>query len=218
MAVHILHIDSNHPLLWNQLEQAGFVNHEDFTSSKADIEAKIHNYQGIVIRSRFKIDQTFLDKATNLQFIARVGAGLESIDCEYAQSKNIALIAAPEGNRNAVAEHSLGMILSLFNNLNQADAEIRAGHWNRESNRGHELDGKTVGIIGYGNMGKAFAKKLGGFEVEVLSGMVGSKYLPTIFCIEYPHVGLDKLQILLSNLGYRFDTIYETNICSMFYF
>jgi D-3-phosphoglycerate dehydrogenase len=168
MAVHILHIDSNHPLLWNQLEQAGFVNHEDFTSSKADIEAKIHNYQGIVIRSRFKIDQTFLDKATNLQFIARVGAGLESIDCEYAQSKNIALIAAPEGNRNAVAEHSLGMILSLFNNLNQADAEIRAGHWNRESNRGHELDGKTVGIIGYGNMGKAFAKKLRGFEVEVL--------------------------------------------------
>jgi D-3-phosphoglycerate dehydrogenase len=150
------------------LEQAGFVNHEDFTSSKADIETKIHNYQGIVIRSRFKIDQTFLDKATNLQFIARVGAGLESIDCEYAQSKNIPLIAAPEGNRNAVAEHSLGMILSLFNNLNQADAEIRAGHWNRESNRGHELDGKTVGIIGYGNMGMAFAKKLRGFDVDVL--------------------------------------------------
>lgn len=168
MAVHILHIDSNHPLLWDQLEQAGFVNHEDFTSSKEEIEAKIQDYQGIVIRSRFKIDQTFLDKATNLQFIARVGAGLESIDCDYAESKNIALIAAPEGNRNAVAEHSLGMILSLFNNLNQADAEIRAGHWNRESNRGQELDGKTVGIIGYGNMGKAFAKKLRGFEVEVL--------------------------------------------------
>ena len=168
MAVHILHINSNHPFLWDQLEQAGFVNHEDFTSSKAEIEAKIQDYQGIVIRSRFKIDQTFLDKATNLQFIARVGAGLESIDCEYAQSKNIALIAAPEGNRNAVAEHSLGMILSLFNNLNQADAEIRSGHWNRESNRGHELDGKTVGIIGYGNMGKAFAKKLRGFEVDVL--------------------------------------------------
>ena len=168
MAVHILHIDSNHPLLWDQLEQAGFVNHKDFTSSKEEIEAKIQDYQGIVIRSRFKIDKTFLDKATNLQFIARVGAGLESIDCAYAESKNIALIAAPEGNRNAVAEHSLGMILSLFNNLNQADAEIRAGHWNRESNRGHELDGKTVGIIGYGNMGKAFAKKLRGFEANVL--------------------------------------------------
>ena len=168
MAVHILHIDSNHPLLWDQLEQARFVNHKDFTSSKEEIEAKIQDYQGIVIRSRFKIDKTFIDNATNLQFIARVGAGLESIDCDYAESKNIALIAAPEGNRNAVAEHSLGMILSLFNNLNQADAEIRAGHWNRESNRGHELDGKTVGIIGYGNMGKAFAKKLRGFEVDVL--------------------------------------------------
>lgn len=168
MAAHILHIDSNHPLLWDQLEKAGFVNHKDFTSSKEEIEAKIQDYQGIVIRSRFKIDKTFIDKATNLQFIARVGAGLESIDCDYAESKNIALIAAPEGNRNAVAEHSLGMILSLFNNLNQADAEIRSGHWNRESNRGHELDGKTVGIIGYGNMGKAFAKKLRGFEVDVL--------------------------------------------------
>ncbi len=168
MAINILHIDSNHPLLWEQLQQSGFVNHEDFTSSKEEIEAKIQNYHGIVIRSRFKIDQKFIDKATNLQFIARVGAGLESIDCDYALSKNIQLIAAPEGNRNAVAEHTLGMILSLFNNLNTADNEIKSGHWNREKNRGHELDGKTVGIIGYGNMGKSFAKKLRGFEVEVL--------------------------------------------------
>jgi D-3-phosphoglycerate dehydrogenase / 2-oxoglutarate reductase len=168
MDIKILHIDNNHPLLWNQLQEAGFINHEDFTSSKAEIEAKIQDYQGIVIRSRFKIDKTFLDNATHLQFIARVGAGLESIDCEYALSKNIQLIASPEGNRNAVAEHSLGMILSLFNNLNQADREIRSGQWNREKNRGHELDGKTVGIIGYGNMGKSFAKKLRGFEVEVL--------------------------------------------------
>jgi D-3-phosphoglycerate dehydrogenase len=164
----ILHLDSNHPLLWEQLQQAGFQNFEDFRSSKQDIEAKIHEYQGIVIRSRFKIDRHFLDKATNLQFIARVGAGLESIDCEYAERKGIALIAAPEGNRNAVGEHALGMLLSLFNNLNKADREVRTGHWNRESNRGHELDGKTVGIIGYGNMGKSFAKKLRGFEVEVL--------------------------------------------------
>lgn len=168
MDIKILHIDSNHPVLWDQLQQAGFSNFEDFKSSKEEIEAKIHDYHGIVIRSRFKIDKTFLDKATNLQFIARVGAGLESIDCDYAASKNITLIAAPEGNRNAVAEHTLGMILSLFNKLNQADSEIRAGHWNRESNRGHELDGRTVGIIGYGNMGKSFAKKLRGFDVEVL--------------------------------------------------
>lgn len=168
MNVKILHIDSNNPILWQQLEDAGFENHADFKSSKEEIETKIQDYNGIVIRSRFKIDKTFLDKATNLHFIARVGAGLESIDCEYAETKGIHLIAAPEGNRNAVAEHSLGVILSLFNNLNQADAEIRAGHWNRESNRGHELDGKTVGIIGYGNMGKAFAKKLRGFEVDVI--------------------------------------------------
>ena len=168
MDIKILHIDSNHPLLWEQLEQAGFINHADFKSSKQEIEEKIQDYQGIVIRSRFKIDKQFLDKATNLQFIARVGAGLESIDCDYATSKNVALIAAPEGNCNAVGEHTLGMILSLFNKLNIADSEIRSGEWNREKNRGYELDGKTVGIIGYGNMGKAFSKKLRGFDVEVL--------------------------------------------------
>ena len=167
-AIKILHIDSNHPILWNQLEQLGFQNEADFTSTKEEIEAKIENYNGIVIRSRFKIDKTFIDKAKNLKFIARVGAGLESIDCDYATSKNIHLIAAPEGNRNAVGEHALGMLLSLFNNLNKADKEVKNGIWQREANRGYELDGKTVGIIGYGNMGKAFAKKLQGFDVEVL--------------------------------------------------
>lgn len=166
--IKILHIDSNNPIMMEQLHEAGFTNHEDFKSTKEEIEGKIQDYHGIIIRSRFDIDKTFLDKATNLKFIARVGAGLESIDTDYAETKNITLIAAPEGNRNAVAEHSLGMLLSLFNKLNQADKEIRSGHWNREKNRGHELDGKTVGIIGYGNMGKSFAKKLRGFEVEVL--------------------------------------------------
>ncbi len=166
--IKILHIDSNHPLLWEQLEQAGFQNEADFTSSKQEIEAKIENYHGIVIRSRFKIDKTFLDKATNLQFIARVGAGLESINCDYAIAKGIHLIAAPEGNANAVGEHAIGMILSLFNNLNKANNEVKSGQWKREANRGHELEGKTVGIIGYGNMGKSFAKKLRGFDVTVL--------------------------------------------------
>ncbi|SHI36876.1 2-hydroxyacid dehydrogenase [Flavobacterium terrae] len=166
--IKILHIDSNHPLLWDQLEKAGFSNETDFISSKDEVEKKIQNYHGIVIRSRFKIDKQFLDKAVNLQFIARVGAGLESIDCDYAQEKEVYLIAAPEGNRNAVGEHALGMLLSLFNKLNKADREVRSGHWNREANRGHELDGKTVGIIGYGNMGKSFAKKLRGFDVKVL--------------------------------------------------
>ena len=166
--IKILHIDSNHPLLWEQLQKAGFHNEADFTSSKQEVEAKIENYHGIVIRSRFKIDKTFLDKAINLQFIARVGAGLESIDCDYATAKGIHLIAAPEGNANAVGEHAIGMLLSLFNNLNKANIEVKSGQWKREANRGHELEGKTIGIIGYGNMGKSFAKKLSGFDVTVL--------------------------------------------------
>jgi D-3-phosphoglycerate dehydrogenase len=166
--IKILHLDSNHPLLWDQLEQAGFKNEVDFSSSKVEIEEKIHNYHGIVIRSRFKIDKEFIDKAANLRFIARVGAGLESIDCDYAIQKNIHLIAAPEGNRNAVGEHALGMLLSLMNKLNRADRLVREGKWIREGNRGYELEGKTIGLIGYGNMGKSFAKKMKGFDVQVL--------------------------------------------------
>jgi phosphoglycerate dehydrogenase-like enzyme/predicted enzyme related to lactoylglutathione lyase len=164
----VLLIDTNHEILQQGLEKLGCICDEDYTSSKAQIEEKINNYEGVVIRSRFKIDQHFLDKATNLKFIARVGAGLESIDVDYAEKKGIILISAPEGNRNAVGEHALGMILSLFNNLKKADLEIRQGKWLREANRGVELEGKTVGIIGYGNMGKAFAKKLLGFDVEVI--------------------------------------------------
>ena len=164
----ILHLDANHPLLINQLNDLGFTNHEDYTSPKADIQKKINQYDGFIIRSRFSIDKTFLDAATNLKFIGRVGAGLENIDCDYAQSKGIALIAAPEGNRNAVGEHSLAMLLSLFNKLNKGDKEVREGKWLREDNRGLELDGKTVGLIGYGNMGNVFAKTLRGFDVKVL--------------------------------------------------
>ena len=166
--MNILHLDQNHPLLINQLNEAGFINDEDYTSTKSEIEKIISNYDGIVIRSRFKCDRQFIDAATNLKFIARVGAGLESIDIPYAEEKGIVLISAPEGNRNAVGEHTLGMILSLFNNFNKADREVRIGQWNREDNRGIELDGKTVGIIGYGNMGKAFSKKLRGFDCKVL--------------------------------------------------
>lgn len=164
----ILHLDTNHPLLLNQLNDLGFINDEDYTSSKEEIKLKIKDYDGFIIRSRFSIDKTFLDAANNLKFIGRVGAGLENIDCDYAESKGITLISAPEGNRNAVGEHSLAMLLSLFNKLNKADNEVRNGKWLREDNRGIELDGKTVGLIGYGNMGKAFAKKLRGFDVNVL--------------------------------------------------
>ena len=188
--IKILHIDSNHPLLWEQLEQAGFQNETDFNSTKLEVETKIENYHGIVIRSRFKIDKTFLDKATNLKFIARVGAGLESIDCDYAIANGIHLIAAPEGNANAVGEHALGMLLALFNNLNIANNEIKSGQWKREANRGHELEGKTVGIIGYGNMGKSFAKKLSGFDVKVLCYDI----LPNVGDANATQVSLDELQ------------------------
>jgi D-3-phosphoglycerate dehydrogenase / 2-oxoglutarate reductase len=164
----ILHLDTNHKLLIDQLADAGFQNDEDYTSSKSEVEAKIHEYDGIIIRSRFSIDKTFLDKATNLKFIGRVGAGLENIDCEYAEKKLVKLIAAPEGNSNAVGEHALGLLLSLFNKLNRADRQVRKGRWLREENRGLELDEKVVGLIGYGNMGKAFAKKLRGFDVDVI--------------------------------------------------
>ena len=203
----ILHIDSNHPLLWEQLEQAGFQNEADFTSSKSEIEAKIHNYQGIVIRSRFKIDNTFIDKATNLKFIARVGAGLESINCEYAESKNIHLIAAPEGNRNAVGEHALGMLLSLMNKLNRADKMVREGKWIREGSRGYELEGKTVGLIGYGNMGKSFAKKLLGFDVEVLCYDI----LPNVGDENAKQVSLPELQAKADVLSLHIPWTFETD-------
>ena len=164
----ILHIDKNHPLMLSQLSAQGFENYEDYTSSKETIESKITDYDGIIIRSRFPIDKTFLDKATRLKFIGRVGAGLENIDCNYAESKGITLIAAPEGNRNAVGEHALGMLLALLNKFKKANNEIKNGKWLREENRGWELDGKTVGIIGYGNMGKSFAKKLRGFDCNLI--------------------------------------------------
>lgn len=188
--IKILHLDTNHPLLMQQLHQLGFINHEDYSSTKEEIEEKIADYQGIVIRSRIKIDNNFIDKATNLKFIARVGAGLESIDCDYASEKKIHLIAAPEGNRNAVGEHSVALILSLFNKLNQADKMVRNGHWVREGNRGYELEGKTVGIIGYGNMGKSFAKKLSGFDCTVLCYDI----LPNVGDEYAQQVSLEELQ------------------------
>ncbi|MDM1406814.1 2-hydroxyacid dehydrogenase [Myroides sp. DF42-4-2] len=168
MAKKILHLDSNHPLMLEQLAAMGYTNVEDYTSSKEEIEQSIHEYEGIILRSRFKIDASFLEKATQLKFIGRVGAGVENIDGEYAASKGIALIAAPEGNQTAVGEHALGMLLTLFNKLHLVDQEVRQGIWIREGNRGVEIEGKTVGIIGYGHMGNAFAKRLQGFDCEVI--------------------------------------------------
>lgn len=165
----ILFIDTVHPLLKQELEKENHICDSAYNKSKTEIQQIISNYQGIIIRSRFKIDKQFIDCGSNLKFIARAGSGLENIDVEYAKNKNIHCYNAAEGNRQAVAEHALGMLLSLFNNLNNADQEVREGKWERERNRGIELAGKTVGIIGYGNNGSAFAEVLKGFNVKILA-------------------------------------------------
>ena len=164
----ILLLDSNHPLITEQLLAKGFVLEEDFTSSYDEVLQKINQYDGIIIRSRIPLDKNFLENAQNLKFIARVGAGMENIDLETAKNLGISLINSPEGNRDAVAEHVLAMLLILMNRLFIASEEVKNGIWKREENRGDELLGKTFGIIGYGNMGKATAKRLSGFGVEVI--------------------------------------------------
>jgi len=166
--MRILFIDSNHPILHETLINAGHTCDLHYHWTKDEIAANIHLYDGIVIRSRIKLTKELIDKATKLKFIARAGAGMENIDVPYAESKGIACIHAPEGNKDAVAEHAIGMLLSLFNNLCRANIQVREGKWIREGNRGVELMGKTVGIIGYGNMGAAFAERLKGFGVNVL--------------------------------------------------
>lgn len=164
----ILLLDSNHPLITEQLLAKGFLLEEDFTSSYDEVLQKINQYDGIIIRSRIPLDKNFLENAQNLKFIARVGAGMENIDLETAKNLGISLINSPEGNRDAVAEHVLAMLLILMNRLFIASEEVKNGIWKREENRGDELLGKTFGIIGYGNMGKATAKRLSGFGVEVI--------------------------------------------------
>lgn len=164
----ILLLDHNHPLITEQLLAKGFILEEDFTSSYDEVIEKIENYQGIIIRSRIPLDKNFLENARNLKFIARVGAGMENIDQEVAKKLGIELINSPEGNRDSVAEHVVGMLLILMNRLFIASNEVKNGIWKREENRGDEILGKTFGIIGYGNMGKATAKRLSGFGVKVI--------------------------------------------------
>ncbi|PZU90622.1 MAG: hydroxyacid dehydrogenase [Chryseobacterium sp.] len=164
----ILQLDKNHPLISEQLTARGFVVEEDHSSTYDEVLEKIKDYQGIIIRSRIPLDKNFLTKASHLKFIARVGAGMENIDIETAENLGIKLINSPEGNRDSVAEHVVGMLLILMNRLFIASNEVKNGIWKREENRGDELLGKTFGIIGYGNMGKATAKRLSGFGVDVI--------------------------------------------------
>ena len=164
----VLHVDENHPVLVEGLKNLGFQNDLAYKDSLTSILAKIDQYEGLIIRSRFPVNEAFLLNAKKLKFIGRIGAGLENIDIDALKKHNIHLVNSPEGNRNAVGEHTLGMLLNLFNKLLPAHQSVQSGKWEREQHRGVELSGKTIGIIGYGNMGKSFSKKLSGFEVNVL--------------------------------------------------
>ncbi len=169
MKPKVIFIDSVHPILFELLEEGGYECHWKNTLSRDEILSILGNYSGAVIRSKFRFDQEVFDTGKNLKWIARSGAGMENIDLEIAKNKGIKCYNSPEGNRDAVAEQAIGMLLSLFNNIKQADSEVRMGQWNREKNRGLELKGKTVGILGFGYMGKAFAQRLQGFDVKIVA-------------------------------------------------
>ena len=165
----VVFIDAVHPILAERLSKLGYLCEDATLYNDKEVKETIKDACGLVIRAKFKLDEDFLKSSINLGFIARSGSGLENIDLDYCNHNNITVFNSPEGNRNAVAEHALGMILGLFNQLNKGDQEVRKGIWNREDNRGIELDGKTIGIIGFGNNGSAFAKKLEGFDCKVLA-------------------------------------------------
>ena len=167
--MRILFIDTVHHTLKKNLEKKLFRCDTAYKKNKSEIELIIHKYDGLIIRSRFSIDKQFIDKAKNLKFIARAGSGLENINLSHVKKKKIKCFNAPEGNRKAVAEHSLGMLLCLLNNINISDTEVRQGKWNREANRGLEIGGKTIGIIGFGNNGSALSELLLGFGTKILA-------------------------------------------------
>lgn len=165
----LLIVDDIHPVFLEKLEAAGIAFDYQPGTGKAETLQIISQYTGLVIRSKFRVDAAFIDAAPQLAFIARGGAGMDNIDEQYAKDRGIALLNAPEGNRDAVGEHMIGMLLSLMNNLTRADTEVKNGLWRREENRGLELGGRTVALIGYGNNGQAMARKLSGFGVEVIA-------------------------------------------------
>lgn len=210
--MQVFFIDTVHPALEEQLVDYGF-NCIDVTKDNVnELKEKLETADGIVIRSRFPMNETLLQHAPKLKFIARSGAGMENIDTAYCEKRNITLFNAPEGNRNAVGEHALGMLLSLMNKFQKGDTEVRKGIWDREGNRGEELDGKTIGIIGYGNNGTAFAKKLRGFDVKVL---VYDKYIDKItdpFVNQVPlEILYDQSDVISFHIPQNEETIYWAN-------
>jgi D-3-phosphoglycerate dehydrogenase / 2-oxoglutarate reductase len=165
----VLFIDEVHPLIKEELTAFGLQCDFFPDYTRSDFSRIIHEYSGIILRSKITVDREMLSAATKLRFIGRVGSGMEGIDVEYAENLGIRCLNSPEGNRDAVGEHTLGLLLSLMDHINRADRQVRQGRWIREGNRGTEIKGKTVGIIGYGNMGSAFALRLKGFGSKVLS-------------------------------------------------
>ncbi len=165
----ILFLDETHPILYSIFEKKGWTIEIDTTSSMEQIESKLPLFNGLIVRSRMVLDEQFISHAKNLKFIGRPGAGLENIAVEFAEKKGIHVFRSPEGNRDSVAEHGIGMLLMLFNKLNSANWEVKNGQWNRKSNWGEEVMGKTVGLIGYGVMGKAMAQRFSGFGVNCIA-------------------------------------------------
>lgn len=165
----VLITDGVHPVMFEGLEKLGYSYEYMPKISLEEVYPIIHHYEGLVVNSKILADKHLFDKAEKLFFIARLGSGMEIIDQDYAKEKGIHVINSPEGNRNAVAEHALGMLLSLANNFIHADNEVRNKHWDREKNRGFEIQGKTIGLIGFGHTGSTFGKKLAGLEMNVLA-------------------------------------------------
>lgn len=219
----ILELDNNHPLIKERLTAKGFEIHEDYSSTYEQVLKKIIFYDGLIIRSRIPLDARFLKHARHLKFIARVGAGMENIDISCAEALGITLINSPEGNRDAVAEHVLGMLLLMMHRLFIASEEVKHGIWKREENRGDELLGKTVGLIGYGNMGRAVAKRLSGFGVrvifhDILLGL--SDAYATQVCLEQLQEEADVLSLhvpLTDSTRYLIDKVFISKMKKNFY-
>ena len=190
--MRILITDKTHPVLPDMLRAAGHEVIVDTTLDYDSLLARVSDYDALVVRSKIVIDRNFLDHARHLKCIGRGGAGMETIDVDYAESLGIRCVNSPEGNRDAVGEHAVGLLLAWFDHIARADAEVRQGLWQREANRGLEVKGKTVGVIGFGNMGRAFAQRLRGFECTVVAY---DKYKPAGYAPEWvEEVTLDELQ------------------------